>query len=315
MVKKESVWVKAAIISVACVLAISGAIIVLEAHQYYQSVPVSSFYEQGSYSVGDHIMPDQLYNNSTVLIDPSTIYTSITSSVNITSQLSISMDNMSSRDITLVNVVTLKSGNPGWSKVVYTNVTSAPVSGNGKIDVPIAVNFSKELALAYSIDTQLQGSTSSVSLDFNMTGESSGQTPIHASIQIILHSTFYSVSYKVPSPVSSTQYSKELIVPHNFIGLGKNFGYVLIGGAGSLAALAAYLYIPRTVDTLARLKKQYGDQLIEITKPIGEGAIKVKSPEDLFRISEIFEVPVFLNTPDRVIYLNHLNAQYFYEVP
>lgn len=313
MVSKDSLWVKASIIIVISILLFVGAVVVLEAHQYYQKVPTSSYFEEGYFGVKEYLLPNLLYNQ-TSLDDPSIIYNSITDNVNISSDYSIQVDNMSGRNITVVNTVTLVSGAPSWNKVIYVNLTKQYIPEKGTITVPININMSKDLALANSIDNQLQDGNSVPTLTFNMSVQAQGLTPVVTSMQISLHGSYETVTYATPQPVTSTQFTNEKIVPHNFIGINKEFGYIFIGGAGVLVVYSAYLYIPRTSDPIERLKKDHGEQIIEITSPPLDSAIKVKKLDDLLKMSEIFEVPVFLYYADRVVYISHLGNQYYFEI-
>lgn len=313
LVDKEKIWVKITIIIVAVILATLGAVIVFEAHQYYQKVPEYSYYVDGGYTVMDNLNPNLLYNQTSI-DNPSIIYNSITNSVNFSLFYDIQLSNMSQREVTIVNTVMLVSANPQWSKIISVNITDLKNVQKQSLEIPIQVNMSEDLILANNIDSQIQGGNSVPTLAFNMSIQVAGVPQFNTTMNIELHGTSEILSYGASQAVSSTQYQNELIVPQNIIGLNRDFGYVFFGSAGALAVYFAYLYAPRTNDPVKRILRDHGEQIIEIKNPVGDGATKIEKLEDLLKLSEIFEVPVFLYDADKVLYLNHQSYQYYYEI-
>lgn len=310
---KDSIWVKIVIGIVAALLVSVGGIIIFEAHQYTQNVPESSYYVYGDYNVVDNLKPNLLYNQSS-LENPSLIYNSITTSVNFSLYYDIQLNNMSGRDGVIVNSVTLVSKNPSWSKILSVNVTNLNGVMKDSNTVPIDVNMSSALNLANDIDGQLLSGNTAPIIILNMTIQISGVPRFNTSLQISLQDTTETLTYGTAQVLSSTQYKNELIVPNNLIGLNKDFGYIFVGSAGALGGLSAFLYIPRNNDPLKRIKNEFGDQIVEINSPVSNGATKIEKLDDLLKMSEIFEVPVFLYIKDKVLYINHQGFQYYYEI-
>lgn len=310
---KDSIWIKIVIGVVAALLVAVGGIIVFEAHQYSQKVPVSSYYVYGEYNVVDNLKPNLLYNQSTIG-NPNLIYNSITSSVNFSLYYDIQLNNMSSRDITVINSVTLVSKNPSWSKVLSVNVTNLNGIQRKSSTVPIEVNLTKDLNLANDIDGQLLSGNTAPTIVLNMSIQISGMPRFNTSMDIVLQDTSESLTYGSTQVLSSTQYKNELVVPNTLIGLSKEFGYIFLGGAGALGILSAFLYIPRNTDPLKRIQNEFGDQIVQIDSTVGNGATKIEKLEDLLKMSEIFEVPVFLYVKDKILYINHQGYQYYYEI-
>lgn len=298
---------------IAVILASVGGIIVFEAHQYYQKVPESSYYLYGGYNVVDNLNPNLLYNQSSI-DNPGTIYNSISSSVNVSLFYDIELNNFTSRVVTIFNTVTLVSTNPAWTKTVSTNISYLTNVQKNAHTIPIQVNMSKDLALANSIDNQLQEGNSAPTLDFNLSVRVSGLPQFNTSMDIELHGMYETVYYKSAQAMSSTQFKNELIVPDSVIGLNRDFGYAFLGVAGGLAVYFAYLYTPRTTDPVKRIRKEHGEQIVEINTPVGNNATKIEKLEDLLKMSEIFEVPVFLYDPDKILYINHQGYQYYYDI-
>lgn len=302
------------VIGVVAVILISvGGIIVFEAHQYYQKIPESSYYIHGGYNVIDNLNQNLLYNQSSI-DNPGTIYNSISSGVNISLFYDIELNNMSGSDVTISNMVSLVSFNPGWAKVISTNVTFLNNVQSKSLTIPIQVNMSKDLALANSIDNQLQEGNSAPTLSFNMSIRVAGAPEFNTSMDIQLHSVYETLSYGSSQAISSTQFKEELVVPDTIIGINRDIGYIFLGGAGALVIYFAYLYAPRTTDPVQRIRKEHGEQIVEINSPVGSEAIKLEKLEDLLKMSEIFEVPVFLYDADKVLYINHQGYQYYYEI-
>lgn len=302
------------IIGIAVVILVSvGGIIVFEAHQYYQKVPESSYYLYGGYNVVDNLSPNLLYNQSSI-DNPSTIYNSISSNVNISLFYDIELSNLTGRNVAILSTVTLLSTNPSWTKTISTNITYLENVQEKANTIPIQVNMSKDLALANNIDNQLQEGNSAPTLVFNLSVRVTGLPQFNTSMDIELHSVYETLSYGSAQAMSSTQFENELIVPDSIIGLNRDFGYTFLGIAGALAVYFAYLYAPRTTDPVMRLKKEHGEQIVEINTPVGNDAIKIENLEDLLKMSEIFEVPVFLYDADKVLYINHQGYQYYYDI-
>lgn len=313
MVDKQKTWVKVSIIIVAVIFGLVGGIIVMEAHQYYEKVPESSYYQYGGYTVVENLSPNILYNQSAIY-NPGTIYNSITKNVNISTHYSLQLNNMSGRDVTVINTVTLVSSSPAWSKVLSVNVTNLKNIENDTLVIPVYLNMTQDLQMATNIDNQLQDGSSVPVVQFNLSVQVSGIPQFNTSMSMELHGAYESLSYSPAQPVSSTQFKNELVVPNNLIGLNKYFGYAFLSVTGGLVVYSAFLYAPRTTDPITKIRKEYGDQIVEISVPAGEDAIKIRKLEDLLRMSEIFEVPVFIYNPDKILYLNHLERQYYYEI-
>lgn len=313
MANKDQLWVKVVLVVVFLILAMLGTIIVLEAHQYYVKIPTSGYSESGGYIIKDNLLPNPLYNTSS-LENPTVIYNSITSSINISAQTFVHLNNMSNRQFSLISVVTLASSSPSWEKIINTSVTNENVSSNGVIQAPIIINISRELALAESIDNQLQDGNSAPVIDFNMSIVSPGLNTYAASMSITIHSTYEDLSYGTSNPVSVTSFKQELVIPHTLIGLGIIYGYILLGAAGATGIVMVVLYAPRITDPVEKVRKEQGEQIIEIDSPPGENAKLLMKLEDILKLSEIFETPVFLYTPDKVLYVSHQSEQYKYEL-
>ena len=295
------------------IMAAIGIIISLEAHQYYTKVPTSGYSVSGDYTVTDNLLPNPLYNQSSIE-NPQVIYNGITSSINISAQVFMKLSNMSVKDVAVISQVSLTSSSPPWEKLISTNVTHEKVSTKGTFEIPIKINLSKELALADNIDIQLQDGSSVPVLDFNLSVVSQGLNTFSASISIALHSTYEMVTYNIPNPISVTSYSQELVVPHTLIGLDITYGYIFLAGAGIIGVVLAAMYVPRHDDPLEKIKKDHGEQIIEINTPPDESAKNLMKLEDILKISEIFELPVFLYVPDKVFYVSHQGEQYKYEL-
>ncbi len=308
----DKIWIKSLLVASLLILAALGAIISLEPHQYYVKVPSSSYTLSGDYAIKENLIPNSLYNQS-YLENPQAIYNGITSSINISAQVFINLNNMSERNVSIISEVTLISSSPSWEKVVNTTITHRNVSTKGSYVISIPINLSKELALADNIDIQLQDGNSVPALDFNLSVVAKGMSTFSASISIALHSTFELVTYNIPKPLSVAAYNQELINPHSLIGLNVTYGYIFFGGAGVVGIAMAILYIPRRDDFLDKIKKDHAEQIIEIDTPPVDSAKKLKKIEDILKISEIFETPIFLYVPDKVLYISHQGEQYKYE--
>lgn len=313
MANKDQLWVKSVLVIVLVILSMFGTVIVLEAHQYYVKVPTSGYSESGDYQVTDYLQPNPLYN-ATSLENPTIVYNSITTSLNVTVQAFIQLNNMSKKQVTLISDTTLVSSSPSWEKLINASVVVKTVSSNGVIQIPVEINMSSDRALAQSIDNRLQDGNTDPVLDLNMSVESPGLNSFSTSMTIALHSTYEDLSYKTSSPVSSTSFKQELVVPHDLIGLGIVYGYILLGGAGATGIAMAVLYVPRITDPVEKVRKEQGEQIIEIDRPPEEDAKKLTKMDDLLKISEIFETPVFLYVPDKVLYVDHQGDQYKYEL-
>ncbi len=313
MADKDQLWVKAVLVVVLVVLSIFGSIIVLEAHQYYVKVPTSGYTESAEYTVKDNLIPNLLYNVST-LEDPNIIYNSITSSINISAQVYIQLNNISKTQVSIISQVTLVSSSPSWEKLINSSITSKNISSEGTIQIPLYLNISKETALANNIDNQLQDGKTDPTVNFNLSIIASGFNLYTTSMSISLHGTYEDLAYGSSSPASVSIYKQELITPHNLIGLGIFYGYILLGAAAATGIAIAVIYAPRIIDPVEKVRKELNEQLIEIDSPPLERASKVKSLEDLVKISEIFESPIFLYAPDKVLYVSHLSEQYKFEL-
>ena len=313
MANKDQLWVKAVLVMVLIVLSMFGSIIVLEAHQYYVKVPTSGYTESAEYIVKDNLTPNPLYNVST-LENPTVIYNSITSSINISAQIYIQLNNISKTQVSVISQVTLVSSSPSWEKLINSSITNKNISSEGTIEIPLYLNISRETALANNIDNQLQDGKTDPTVNFNLSIIASGFNLYTTSMSISLHSTYEDLTYGSSAPASVSIYKQELITPHNLIGLGIFYGYILLGGAAVNGIALAVLYAPRTTDPVEKARKGLNEQLIEIDTPPLERASKVKSLEDLLKISEIFESPIFLYAPDKVLYVSHLNEQYKFEL-
>lgn len=313
MASKDQLWVKVVLVIAFLILASIGSVIVLEGHQYYIKVPTSGYSESGSYVVKDNLEPNPLYN-ATYLENPKIVYNSITSSLNISIEAFIQLNNMSGTDVSILSEVTLVSSSPSWAKLINTTITDRKVSGNGDITVPVEVNLSSDLSLAQSIDSKLQDGSTDPVIDLNMSIEAPGLNAYSTSMSIALHTTYEDLSYGPSNPASFTSFKQELVVPHTLIGLGIIYGYILLGGAGATGIAMAVLYAPRITDPVEKLRKEQGDQIIEIETPPSEDAKKLMKLEDLLKISEIFETPVFLYAPDKVLYVKHQDDQFKYEL-
>ncbi len=294
-------------------MAAIGMVISLEAHQYYIKVPTSSYDISGGYTVTDNLLANPLYNQSSIE-NPQVIYNGITSSINLSAQVFIELSNMSVKNFSLISQVSLASSSPSWEKLINTNITYEKVSTKGAFEIPIRINLSKELALADNIDIQLQDGSSVPVLDINLSVVSQGLDSFSASISMALHSTYEVVTYDIPVPISVSSYNQELVTPHTLIGLDIVFGYIFLAGAGLVGVVLAVLYKPRHGDPLEKIKKDHGEQIIEINTPPEESAKNLMRLEDILKISEIFEVPVFLYVPDRVFFVSHQGEQYKYEL-
>ncbi len=313
MANKDQLWVKTILAISIVVLALLGGIIVMEAHQYYVKVPTSGYTESGEYVVKDNLISNPLYNVS-ALENPTVIYNSITSSINISALVYIQLDNISQTQVSIISQVSLVSSSPSWEKLINSSITYKNITSEGKIQIPIDLNVSKEKALANNIDDQLQDGKTDPVVDFNLSIFASGFNLYTTSMSISLHSTYEDLSYGSSNPVSISIYNQELVTPHNLIGLGIVYGYILLGGAAVIGIGMVFLYAPRVTDPVEKIKKELGEQIIEIDAPPLGNASKVKTLDDLIKISEIFEAPIFLYSPDKVLYVSHLSEQYKYEL-
>jgi hypothetical protein len=311
LINKDKLWIKAVLVIVFLILAMVGSIIVLEAHQYSVKIPTSGYNESGSFTVKENLLPNSLYNQS-YLTNPTVIYNNITSSVNISAQAFVHFSNISGRKVSLVSTVDLVSNSPPWEKLIETNETSKTVSQNGVVEISIPLNITKEMALATSIDNELQDGTSDPTIVLNISVVSTGLNIYSTSMTISLHGTYEDLSYSNSNPVSVTSFKQELVTPHEIIGLGTVFGYIFLAGAGASAISMAVLYIPRVSDTVVKIRKDYGDHIVEIDTPPSEDAKTLSKLEDLIKLSEILETPVFLYANGKVLYVSHQGEQYKY---
>ena len=244
MANKDQLWVKTILAISIVVLALLGGIIVMEAHQYYVKVPTSGYTESGEYVVKDNLISNPLYNVS-ALENPTVIYNSITSSINISALVYIQLDNISQTQVSIISQVSLVSSSPSWEKLINSSITYKNITSEGKIQIPIDLNVSKEKALANNIDDQLQDGKTDPVVDFNLSIFASGFNLYTTSMSISLHSTYEDLSYGSSNPVSISIYNQELVTPHNLIGLGIVYGYILLGGAAVIGIGMVFLYAPR----------------------------------------------------------------------
>ena len=117
----ETTW-KILLFAVSAALLTVGAIAALQPHQHSVIKPIMSYNEVLDYKVVAYPKSNNPFG-SQPSIDPPTIYTNVTQSVNFTIQYQLSKNLAVNTNLTLAERVYLVSANPDWTDAIYSNLT------------------------------------------------------------------------------------------------------------------------------------------------------------------------------------------------
>ncbi len=263
--------------------------------------------------VTDHLKSNKLYTQSSIE-NPAEIFVNISENVSAATNVTVDVYNLTINNAFIYTSSTLESTTPSWSKTVYSNSTDIKTSGNVSASIQIPLNLEENLSLANAIDKELNVASSAPSLTINVTMVVAGIPVSSNSIEFILYSSYYYVTYS-PAPVESHEtYTSTLISPKVSSQIGAETAYALIGTGIAMAFVFVAIMLPKNRDEEKKIRKKYGNNAIEISVPPSENAIKITKTDDLFRMSEIFEVPIFLYLSGHTLYIDHNGTQYYVEV-
>lgn len=300
------------LVIVAVVLLAIGAIILVQPHPREVKEAYGSYSLNTQMKVMDQLRSNSLYGNNTTLIDPATVYRSITKDLYINVSISYFNSQGVSQNLTFTYDVILISSNPSWEKSTYTFSKRLSAGSNYVFSQNIEINVSSNVTTGNDINSQLGFSTgSSYSIYMAATTISSFGTS-SSNITLSVGSTTYGISGPTDAPVSGVYYRNAVIPGKVIIPVSRDVSYPLLAIALAVIGYLAYVSYPGKPDYLERFRKANSDNLIELLTGPPEGSTQVKSTDDIFKIASFSERPVFIY--ENLIYVEVDGKTYFAEI-
>lgn len=311
---KEGI-VKISVVVISVALISLGLVGALEPRPASKEIVSSSYSESLNLELKDLLLPNLLYGNVT-LVDPSHVYTNITQNLSISADFTLSRTNSTTNSYTVTQSIVLVSQDPSWSKIVLVNVTSGTMSGKGfTTTIGVPANFPGYLNTTKAIDQQLGGAYSDPTVTFNITASVGSMESMTSSLTVLLSPVAYTVTYNNEPAVyqqvtNTSETSVHLILPVSTLE-----SYLMIAAGLVVSGYFLYPLIPRNTNEMKRRLKERYDQIVEVSVAIDkDDAIRVRTRDDLFKLAELRELPIFLNRDLGVLFVEIDSKLYFIEL-
>ena len=302
------------VVAVAAAIILSVSFLSLALPRTVQTVEAESTYtEHTSIGVTAELSSNALYGSNATIDYPSVIYSNITKNLSFSQTYLYSSTNFTAFNFVLDTTITIVSHNPSWTKIIYENTTTTAMKNNWPFIVTIPVNMSYVEELATTINTQLGYASQfpSVTVQVNTTGHPGELSTISGSLSIIVVPHQYLLSYYNGS--FSGTITKNVNVPAPFsIPLNPIISYIMIVTGAAILLFPLYIVTPRKRDPFEMfLKRINKDALINVTRGPNENAIQVEDPEDIIKMSNLLETPIFVLREKSMIFTEKGDKQYY----
>ncbi len=260
----------------------------------------------------DKLKKNSLYGNNSELINPSTIYTNITSNLSVDILIYFQDTDISHSPVEYNYTVTIISTAPSWTHLSYYQSGLINTSSGDTYSVPIGLNVSSNVSMGRNINQQLGfGSSGQFSLLFGITlvseiGTSRGNMTL----------TVGSITDSLTSPSyleDSGVIFKNVVLPGRIIiPIKTDYAYPLLAISAMFFALAA-LQIERKKKTyLEKFKAENQESIVELNSGPPDGSIEVRSSKDILRMAALLERPAFWH--DGFIFVEMDGKTYYAEI-
>ncbi len=286
-----------------------GIFTVAQPHQ--KTIETKNFQCDASsyYYVVAHYDKNCLYNNN-VTYYPDVLYTNITK--NLTIYDYVSMNSKVNTSVEIMQQVRIISSSPKWEKIVYENITRINFNGTYSKEIYLPVNFTEYQNIENRIDLQLgYPDPGSVNIAINSTIISSSGNS-ETGIGISDQSKEYSFSYGSPAYVNSYSF-KTLKVGHPYINIPLIYSYAIV-----LASVVSLIFIisesvpKKHKSQLEKILSE--NEIIEIDYEINGNMKKLSTFNDLAKLADIYEGPLFYSKSQNIFFIEHDGIYYFSEV-
>ncbi len=272
----------------------------------------------GSYSLDpsleliDRLKQNPLYGNNSELINPSTIYTNITSNLSMSLSIYFQDTNIPKSTIFYNYTVTVVSADPSWSHLSYFHSGSVNASSGDTYNIPMSVNVSSNVSLGRKINQELGfGNTGTFSLLFGLS-LSSGIGSANGNMTLAVGSVTDAVTGPSYSDLSGAIF-KDVVIPGRIIiPLKMAYAYPILAVSAILFGLAGAQIERKKKSYAEKFKAENHDAIVELTAGPPDGSIEVKSARDILRMSVLLERPAFSNGD--VIFVEMDGKTYYAEI-
>ncbi|AAT43508.1 hypothetical exported protein [Picrophilus oshimae DSM 9789] len=261
------------------------------------------------YYVVAHYDKNCLYNNN-VAYYPEILYTNITK--NLTIYDYVSMNSRVNTSVEIMQQVLIISNSPKWEKIVYENITRISFNGTYNKEIYLPVNFTEYQNVENHIDAELgYPDPGSVSIVINSTINSASGSS-ETGIGISSSSREYSFNYGSPAYVDS--YSiKTSRIGHPYINIPLIYSYIIVAGSAVSLILIVSLSTPKKRRSILEKTLSEND-IIEVDYEVNGSMKRLSTFDDLAKLAEIYEDPIFYSKSQNIFFIEHDNIYYFSEV-
>lgn len=272
----------------------------------------------GSYSLEpkidlvDKLKQNPLYGNNSELINPSVIYTNITSNLSLELYLYFFDTNLSSSTVSYNYTVMLRSSDPSWTHVSYFRTGAVEATSGDFKPMAVGLNVSSNVSLGEKINQELGfGNSGTFSLLFNF-NLSSNIGRANENLTLALGSVTDTIAGTSYSNLTGTLLKNAVIPGRIIIPLDKVFAYPLFAVAVLFLGIAATQIERRKKSYTEKFKAENHEVIIELKSGPPEGSIEVRSAADILRMALLLEKPAFSNS--NLIFLEIDGKTYYAEI-
>lgn len=309
--KKKTILIISIIVGI--VLISNGLVIYMEPRQSNESYLVASSSLSSNESIHVQLKNNLLYGNNTTLTNPKQVFLNITKGIFVSYSIYYDSTSIRSTNASLSYTVFLNSSNPSWSRITYSYAGVFNIQSGKPLNMYFNIDPAQNFTLGKEINAQLdvKGNIfysiwlkfSSYVNDMNSVSgvliRNSSDNQYLITLQNDSKSDFINI-------IGNKLVGKPPIIP-----LNDNFSYVFIF-AGLFAISFPFVTFKKNSNDVKKFKNTYKDILVEVNTGPTNTAKYVTKPEDIIKIANIAESPIFINGNKIFIDLNGM--EYYSEI-
>ncbi len=294
------------------VILIFSSIVVAEPRYYEKNMEKQNFNSYADVSIVSHLKNNSLTGN--VVKNPGIIYTRILN--NMTVRLSMDITAEDKQPVTVICSITAVSPAPSWSKTFESNTTELLLSGSYVVNSGVVpLNLSNIYNKSNSIDKQLGYTDPSTPvININITIENTEYNLCSfTGLSIHTGNGYYKISYETPAYMSNNIEYKVVSGNKPIINFSLTYGYIIeLAGIAVIIASIYMLVAPAKNNVLKKLIEDNKDRIVIIKEPVPVMAHDIRSFDELLKLSDIYQEPIFYIENTSIFFIYHGDNNYMY---
>ncbi len=256
---------------------------------------VSSTYSLSSnLYLNDVLKNNSLYGDNATLINPSTIYSSITKKLYVDANFLYNNPKENSTSVYFKYAVTLHSNSPTWSKGTYVSDGNFNLTNGHQENLYFGIDIASNISEGQAINSQLgvsSGASYSISLSLS-TVSSFGYS--NSTIDLSIGHVSDSLVGPSNKPFEGYTYSNATIPGYVIIPVVRTYGYLFLGVAAPFGIALAFVTDRKKQNPIEKFIKENSENLVSLKQGPPEDAVRVEKTDDIFKIASFTEKPVFV---------------------